>query len=124
MKFKNLLTEEFQVDEFLKDYLDFYWYWLGAGKRFGGFSGNPTAQKKYDKLEDKYDSYIDVYHFKDELLDVHSKHYEEFDGEHPELQKYDGTKLHAIKSAPELLEKMKQFLEKNGSEIVKKFLRS
>lgn len=124
MKFKNILNEEFQVEEFLKDYLDYYWYWLGAGKRFEGLSGNPTAQKKEEKLYDKYDSYINVYDFNDNLLDVHSKHTEEFDKEHPELQKYERTKLYDIKSAPERFEKMKKFLKTNGSEIVKKFLRS
>ncbi len=48
VKLKNLLS--FNDDMFLNDDLDFYWYWLWAGKRLSGLSGNPTAQKKSDNL--------------------------------------------------------------------------
>lgn len=108
---------------FLNDYLDFFWYWLGAGKRLGGLSGNPTAQKKSNSLYEKYDDYIDVYTFEDFMLEIYTKYMDEFDEEHPDLKKYERTKLYAIKSAPVLFDKMKEFLRKNGPEIVKRFTR-
>lgn len=122
MKLKMLL-EDFQINDFIKDYLDYYWYWLGAGKRFGGLSGNPTAQKKSDNLYEKYDDYLDVYGFERFIINVYTKHGDEFDKEHPELKKYERTKLYAIKSAPVLFDKMKKFMASNGEETVKKFMK-
>jgi hypothetical protein len=122
MKFKVLL-EDFQINDFIKDYLDYFWEWLGAGKRQGGLSGNSAAQKRSDNLYEIYDDYVDVYGFEEFIQDVYNKHLNELDTEHPELKKYEGTKLHHIKSAPFLFDKMKKFLVSNGVETVKKFVK-
>lgn len=127
MRFREILNEnnlneaeEFSKSMFLNDYLDYYWYWLGAGKRLSGLSGNSTAQKKSDNLYEKYNDYIDVYRFEEYILDIHEKHIDELDKEYPNIKKYDGTKMYDIKSAPILFDKMKKFLDINGTEIVKK----
>jgi hypothetical protein len=119
VKLKNLL---FNDDVFLNDYLDFYWYWLGAGKRVGGLSGNPTAQKKSNNLYEKYSDYIDVYRFEDFMFNVCKRHVDELDKEYPELKEFERTKLYDIKSAPLLFDKMKKFLNSKGTEVVKKYL--
>lgn len=107
---------------FLNDYLDYYWYWLGAGKRLCGLSGNPTAQKKSDNLYEKYSDYIDVYGFEEFILDIYKNHIGELDKEYPELKEFERTKLYDIKSAPILFDKMKKFLNSKGTEVVKKYL--
>ena len=122
MKLK-MLIEDFQIKDFIKDYLDYFWYWLGAGKRYGGLSGNTTAQKKSDKLYEKYNDYLDVYSFDNYILGIYSKFVDEFDKEHPELKKYERTKLYDIKSAPFVFDKMKKFMASNGEEAIKKFMK-
>lgn len=119
MKLKNLLFNE---DMFLNDYLDYYWYWLGAGKRSCGLSGNPTAQKKSDNLYEKYSDYIDVYRFEDFMFNVYKRHIDELDKEYPELKDIERTKLYDIKSAPILFDKMKKFLDSKGANVIKKYL--
>ena len=121
MKLKNLLS--FNGDTFLNDYLDYYWYWLGAGKRSCGLSGNPTAQKKSDNLHEKYSDYIDVYMFEDFMFNVYKRHIDELDKEYPELKEIERTKLYDIKSAPILFDKMKNFLKSSkGANLVKHYL--
>lgn len=107
---------------FLNDYLDYYWYWLGAGKRLSGLSSNPTAQKKSNNLYEKYSDYIDVYRFEDFMFNVYKRHIDELDKEYPELKEFERTKLYDIKSAPLLFDKMKKFLNSKGTEVVKKYL--
>ena len=108
---------------FLNDYLDYYWYWLGAGKRSGGLSNNPTAQKKSNNLYEKYSDYIDLYMFEDFMCNVYKRHIDELDKEYPELKKIERTKLYDIKSAPILFDKMKNFLNSSkGANVVKHYL--
>lgn len=109
---------------FINDYLDYYWNWLGAGKRSGGLSSNPTAQKKSNNLYEKYSDYIDLYMFEDFMFNVYKRHIDELDKEHPELKEIERTKLYDIKSAPILFDKMKNFLNSSkGANVVKHYLK-